>query len=330
MSMDELEDLFNDEPVITNVETVEEVISEDLNDDFFGDLDRATPAENKKDSIINDILTSKGIVNNTIKIIDENNVESEVNFYDLPKEEQLEILMSSEENVKEEILDENEIQFINYLRTENVSLDDFLESYKQSILAEVQAAAPAATYDIDNYTDEELFLLDLQTKFELTDEELQIELRKELDNPDLFTKKTAKLRTDYKLLEDQYKETLALEAANKRDEDYNKFSDSMLNIATTIDNFHGIYLEDDEKNETLAYLLTLDETGVSQFAKDINDPQKLYEAAWYMRYGKEAFEALESAYEAEIAELKKNQKVKDKPQVVVLNPKKTQSIHDLF
>lgn len=330
MSMDELEDLFNDEPVITNVETVEEVISEDLNDDFFGDLDRATPAENKEDSIISDILTSKGIVNNTIKIIDENNVESEVNFYDLPKEEQLEILMSSEENVKEEILDENEIQFINYLRTENVSLDDFLESYKQSILAEVQAAAPAATYDIDNYTDEELFLLDLQTKFELTDEELQIELRKELDNPDLFTKKTAKLRTDYKLLEDQYKETLALEAANKRDEDYNKFSDSMLNIATTIDNFHGIYLEDDEKNETLAYLLTLDETGVSQFAKDINDPQKLYEAAWYMRYGKEAFEALESAYEAEIAELKKNQKVKDKPQVVVLNPKKTQSIHDLF
>jgi hypothetical protein len=49
-----------------------------------------------------------------------------------------------------------------------------------------------------------------------------------------------------------------------------------------------------------------------------------------MRYGKEAFKALESAYEAEIVRLKKEIK-SDKPRVVVQNSKnkKELTIHDL-
>ena len=89
-------------------------------------------------------------------------------------------------------------------------------------------------------------------------------------------------------------------------------------------------LEDDEKNEVLSFLLDQDENGASQFYKTLSDPNKLYEAAWFLRYGKESFDALKNAYESEIAKLKKQ----DKP-TVVRKPKsgdtnKEKNIHDLF
>ena len=85
-----------------------------------------------------------------------------------------------------------------------------------------------------------------------------------------------------------------------------------------------------EKNEVLSFLLDQDENGASQFYKTLSDPNKLYEAAWFLRYGKESFDALKNAYESEIAKLKKQ----DKP-TVVRKPKpgdtnKEKNIHDLF
>lgn len=67
----------------------------------------------------------------------------------------------------------------------------------------------------------------------------------------------------------------------------------------------GILLEDEEKNNILSYLAELDENGVSAFYKELNNPQRLYEAAWFLRYGKEAFDTLINAYESEIAKYKR-------------------------
>ena len=74
--------------------------------------------------------------------------------------------------------------------------------------------------------------------------------------------------------------------------------------------------------------MDIDESGVSEFSKTLNDPKKLYEAAWFLRYGKESFDALKNAYESEIAKLKK-----DKPTTVIRKSgpdKPKNSIHDLF
>ena len=102
----------------------------------------------------------------------------------------------------------------------------------------------------------------------------------------------------------------------------------MVNIAVETPEFYGIELEDEEKNEVLSFLLDIDESGVSEFSKTLNDPKKLYEAAWFLRYGKESFDALKNAYESEIARIKKD----SKPAVVHKNPAKNKqgSIHDLF
>lgn len=309
-----------EEPVTEEIHKEEELIIPDDNNIFENNIESDKPSG----TLVDDLLKGKGIDNAMISIIDEDGTEKEVSFYDLTKEEQLEIL-STNENTSNENLDDSEIELINHLRTNNLSMEDFLAQYRESIIAEIQQNTEVP-YTIDAYNDHELFLLDLKNKYELTDEELQAELEKELQNEELFNKKVTKLRAEYKQLEDQDKAAKELEFENTKQEQYNKFVDNMVEIATKIEDFHGVYLEDNEKQETLSYLLDLDESGMSQLSKDLNDPVKLYEAAWYLRYGKEAFQALENAYEAEIAKLKKV----DKPRVVVPNSKKEiNSIHDL-
>ena len=88
---------------------------------------------------------------------------------------------------------------------------------------------------------------------------------------------------------------------------------------------HSQMSEDEEKNNILSYLAELDENGVSAFDKELNNPQRLYEAAWFLRYGKEAFDTLINAYESEIAKYKKDKPVK----AVSRGHKEIKSIYDL-
>ncbi len=305
----------------TNIETAQQDTIINDKDTLFDEVSDDVPS----DSLVDQLLKARGIENSLVTIIDEDGAEKEINFYELNKDEQLEILSVFENSTNEE-LDETEIDFVNHLRTNSLSIDDFLAQYRESIIAEMQQQNEPV-YEIDAYDDHELFLLDTKTKYDLTDEELQIELEKELANPELFTKKLVKLRSEYKQLETEYNLNLQKEAELKREEDYNQFANSMVTIATNVSDYHGVFLDDDEKQETLSYLLDLNEAGVSKFSLDLNDPIKLYEAAWYLRYGAEAFKALENAYEGEIARLKKV----DKPRVLRQNSdKKITTIDELF
>lgn len=326
MNMDELDDIFSGE--LDNEVPIGEGKEQDFlpleNDDIFSpDLE-----EKQTSSVLDEYLKTIGISDGKIKLINEDDEEEEVSFYDLTKEEQLEILNSSTEEPETD-LDEDEVGFLNQLRENNISVEEFLESYKNSII-ESLGAIDTESYDIDNYDDQELFLLDLKNKYDLSDDELVKELEKELEDETLFKKKVDVLRREYKELEDQYKEAQQQEYLRQREEEYNQFSEKMVEIAVNTPEFYGIELEDDEKNEVLSFLLDQDENGASQFYKTLSDPNKLYEAAWFLRYGRESFDALKNAYESEIAKLKKQ----DKP-TVVRKPKpgdtnKEKNIHDLF
>ena len=328
--MENLDSIFEEDLGLGEFDKNEEVqqpVSSD-NDGLFEGFE--TPND-KGNTVLDEYLKSKGISDSKITIVDDNNEEKEVNFYELSKDEQLEILNSVSEPLDDNDLDDGEINLINHLRSNDLSIEDFLEGYKQSIISEL-GQEPNQTYDIDAYDDQELFILDLKNKYDLTDEELVKELQKELEDETLFKKKVDILRTEYKNLEEQYNLTQQAEAESQREEQYNQFSETMVNIAIETPEFYGIELEDDEKNEVLSFLLDLDERGTSNFYKTLNDPKKLYEAAWFLRYGKESFDALKNAYESEITRLKKtdNSKQKTKP---IINRKsddeQTNSIFDL-
>lgn len=325
--MDGLDNLFDEElenGINDTIDNEEDVQITPENDLLFGEDD--TVESKESNSLIDELLKAKGINSGKLTIIDEDEKEQEVDFYSLTKEEQLEILNSSEEE-NNYGLDESEQGLINHLRSNKLTVEQFLEGYKQSIVESLSNSENNSNYEIDAYDDEELYMLDLKNKFDLSDEELVKELEKELQDEALFKKKADKLREEYKQLEDQYKEAQKQEFEEKRQEQYNQFAQQMVDVAVSIPEFYGIELEDNEKNEVLSFLLELDDNGVSEFYKTLNDPKKLYEAAWFLRYGKESFDILKNAYESEISQLK----AKDKKPIVVKrnNNEPKNSIHDL-
>ena len=329
-----LENLFDDDDLGLEEfdsdkedDTIEKPAEELSTESLFEDDTEPIEGE-KEESIVDSLLKAKGIVDGKVKFIDENNETQEVNFYDLTREEQLDILNNEEETPTpaQQFTGDTE-ELVQYLKDNNLTVDQFLEGYKQSIENSI-VEKDSINYEIDAYDDSELFMLDLKNKYNLTDEELEKELEKELKDETLFKKKVDVLRAEYKQLEDEQKEAQKLEFEQNQQQEYDKFAERMVNIAVETPEFYGIELEDEEKNEVLSFLLDIDESGVSEFSKTLNDPKKLYEAAWFLRYGKESFDALKNAYESEIARIKKD----SKPGVVHKNPKQSKqgSIHDLF
>lgn len=279
----------------------------------------------KEPSIVDDFLKSRGLNPEKIKILDDNGSEQEIDFYSLSKEEQLEIL-SSVEPESDYGLDDTEIDLINHLRTNNLTVDQYINKIKEEALSGINSSSEPV-YETDAYDDNEIFLLDLKNKFDLTDEELEKELEKELQNEPLFKKKVEKIRAEYKQLEDEFKQQQETQFQQEREQQYAIFTDTMVDVAIKTEDIFGIELEDNEKNEVLSSLLDLDEKGVSNFYKALNEPENLYKAAWFLKYGKEAFDAINGAYQAQINELKKSD---DSRKVIIKKPENNiKSIHDL-
>ena len=331
MIMEELDDLFKDDLELDAVDNelqntifAEDTGAIDIFSEETGNLNEVGTKE-----LVESILKNLGIEDNKITIIGEDNVEQEVDFFSLSKEEQLDILSSTnEEDTIEKIpeLQDSEQELIKFLRDNDLTIEEYLNLYKDQILEELGSSDPV--YNVDSYTDEELFLADLKSKFDdLTEEELEKELSKALEDKELFTKKINKLRNDYKQLEETYKADLEKEANQQREEQYNQFVDTMVDVALKTPDLYGIELEDEEKNSVLSFLLELDENGTSEFYKSLNDPNNLYKAAWFLTYGKEAFDAIKNAYETEISNLKKDS---TKRVIVKKDNKKIENINDLF
>ena len=47
------------------------------------------------------------------------------------------------------------------------------------------------------------------------------------------------------------------EFAQQQEQEYQQFAQQMVGIATNRNEFHGLELEDDDKNDTLSYMLDL-------------------------------------------------------------------------
>ena len=326
MGEDVFSDLLDDfDEVDKPIEGLEEEKPSDY--DYFEELSESKVVN----PLVDQILKLKGVEGNKVKILNEDNSEEEVDFYSLPLEDQLSIINHDVEKEQESDLDDSEITFLNQLRENDLSIQDFLDNYRQSIIEELQTNVEYKS-EIDDLNDEELFILDLKAKYELTDEEVMSELENNLKDKVLFDKKVSKLRTEYKQLEDQVNERSKFEKEQQEIEKFNQLVDTMTEAALKTPEFYGVSLEDDEKEEVLTFLLDTENGGESMFYRTLRNPDKLYEAAWYLKYGQEHIEALKNAYESEIVKLRQEIKKSgnEKPKVVIKQPSsKINNIHDL-
>ena len=188
------------------------------------------------------------------------------------------------------------------------------------------SVTPEKVYQVDNYSDDELYLADMQLRAkDMSDEELQQALENAKANPDSYAKYIQGLREEYKALENQQNEQQQAELQAQQQEQYNQFSNSVLNA---IDSFQSvgdldIDMNDDDKSQLAQFILGQDGAGVNYITKALNDPQSLVAASWFLLHGQEAFNEIQDYIANQVKEAHKAgyeeavNKLPAKPQVIV-------------
>jgi hypothetical protein len=283
-------------------------------------------------------LKSKGIRDGkTIVYEDEDTGEtSEVDFSTLTAEEQFNIL----NELTDPGLSEDELQTINFLRTNNVTMQDVIAFYQEQAIKEYiekNSTAPQQVYSVDQYNDEELYLADLKSRYpDMTDEELTSELESAKDNEELFAKKAEIIRNRYKAAEEAEKQA-RVEEQKKAQDEYRK------GFETALDNFNyvpmdykdpngeAMQIERNEKAAIWDYLYSPDANGQTAFQKDLQNHDKVVEMAWRMLFSAEAMSDMTQYWKGEV---KKSRRAAEPPKpktsttTVVKKEDKPKSVFD--
>ena len=272
-----------------NQESNEEVINQN-NDDFIADF-----------------LKSKGIDDpSKIKFEGENGIE-ERDWNSLSKEEKINILNTPITQSKQDdqtVLSDEEIELLNQIRGSNLTPSQYIQQIQgQQVVQESQ-------YKIDDLSDDELFLLDLESRVgEISDELAAQALNSAKQNEELFNKQVEGIRKEYKEREDLQSQQEQAEYEEQQQEAYNKFSNS---IISSIGNFNSIgnldlNFDDVDKEELAEFMLLRDETGNNYFWQALQDPDTLVRAAWFILNGEEAFNNISDYFINQIKLVSENQ-----------------------
>lgn len=305
-------------------------------------------SQNNDDSFVSDFLKTKGIDDiSKIKFEDENGNIEERSWDSLTREEQFNILNTPLEpqavdNSNSDLSDE-EIQFLNQLRQNNMTPTQYIQAIQQQ---NQQPQEPQ--YKIDDLSDDELYLLDLESRVgELTDEVAAQALTNAKQNDELFKKQVDGIRKEYKEREDYQLQQQQAEIEQQQQEAYNKFQDSVINSISEFNTIGNLDLnfDDSDKEELAQFMLSRDEAGNNYLWQALQDPDTLVRAAWFILNGDEAFNSISDYFVNQIKQVSENQykkgfeegrngKQPSRPQVVINTQKSNQhrsynSINDL-
>lgn len=270
--------------------------------------------ENDND-VVSQVLKDKGIEDpSRIKMANDDGSVSEVNFNDLSKDEQREILGSNpqeivqdnSDNDDDDDLDDAEVDLINKIRQSGLSPAEYAAAiHRQGAndYASVVAQQMQPHYTVDDLTDEELYVLDMQARVDgITEDELATALDRATSNPELFAKEIAGIRNEYKRLEDDKNRQDAALEAQQQQEMYRQFSS---NIANSIQDFTNIGeldvdMSGDDMEELYTFITGHDNAGINYFSKALNDPETLVRMAWFALRGEDVINSISDYYKQQI------------------------------
>ena len=291
----------NDTPDPDDDPDNQETPQDNSDDDDFDDSDE----DEDDDDFTLQVLNLKGISDpSKIKFEDESGAIIERDWNDLSDNERLMILAGTEDPERD--LEEDEILFINQLRENNLTPQQYIQAIQQQAaqqaLEEYQQGLQP-TYEIDSLSDDELFALDLLEKVgeeNITDEELKEALEQAKANETLFAKQIEGLRAAYKNLEDQQRYDAEQAQIQQAEEQYREFSNEVLNEISSFDSLANqeIELSTDDKNDIANYMLTRRDTGVSDFYRDMQNPKTATLAAFWLLRGPEILNEMENQIKA--------------------------------
>ena len=163
-------------------------------------------------------------------------------------------------------------------------------------------------YTVDDLTDEELYVLDMQARVkDITEDELATALDRATSDPDLFAKEIAGIRDEYKKLEDDRNRQDAALEAQQQQEMYRQFAGG---IANSIQDFTSIgdldvSMSEDDMNELYTFITGHDQAGINYMSKALNDPETLVRMAWFALRGEDVINSISDYYKSQIAQAHK-------------------------
>lgn len=266
------------------------------------------PEPKEDDDIIALLLKEKNIEDpSKIKFEDEEGNIQERDWNSLSKEEQLNILKSQDQNSDDTSLGEDEIELINQLRLNQMSPQEFIDYIKQQGAAEyAQSLEQNQQYSVDDLSDDELFIVDLQSRVEdITDEEANAALERAKQDQALFEKQMKGIREEYRQIESERSQINALQKQQENEEQFVQFRDAVLDSIQSLDKIGtlDIDMDDDDMNEVANFILSTDSAGVNYLAKALDDPQTLVRMAWFALKGEEAIDSITEYFTQQIQEV---------------------------
>ena len=299
----------------------------------------STPDNQSDDDFLSDFLKTRGIDDaSKIKFEDDNGNIEERDWNSLSKEEKFNILNTplEQDNQANDLSDE-EIQLLNMLRYNNMTPSQFVQSLQgQQVPTEPQ-------YKIDDLSDDELFLLDLESRVgELSDDMAAQALTNAKQNEELFNKQIEGIRKEYKEREDYQAQQQQAEIEQQQQEAYNQFQDSVINSINQFNSIGNLDLNFDnaDKEELAQFMLSRDEAGNNYLWQALQDPDILVKAAWFILNGDEALNNISDYFINQIKLVSENQYKKGfeegrtgknptRPQVVINNKQSRQSYNSI-
>ena len=259
--------------------------------------------DNDKKDVLTEFLKFSGIKDpEHIKFEDEDGIIKEQSWNDLSFEEKMNILTTSYQQPERD-LDDDEIELVNELRKKNMTPEQYINTIRQQAAQDYADSLDAnPQYSIDDLSDDEIFMLDLQDKIEdITDEEITSALAKAKEDP-LYEKKIAGMRKALKAQEEEYISQLQAEQELQQQEQFNQFKDSVVN---SIQQFNkvgdlDINLDQEDMEDIAAFILDRDDTGMSYMGRALNNPQTLVEMAWWTLKGRDALNSISEYFANEI------------------------------
>lgn len=251
--------------------------------------------DNGDSDVLYDFLRDHGIEDpSKMKFSNDNDEIEDRDFRSLSKDEQMEILR----NLTDSGLSDQEKADLNWLRQNGLNLRSYGSAVSQqsvqNFLAQHPVKQPEREYRIDDYTDDELYLADLKSKYpEFTDEELLSKLDTAKDNEDLYTKEVTALRNSYKEDEDN----MIRQQQEMERQNYIALQQNLMTAAHDLNEVlldpddpesDSLMVEDRDRQQILSYLLDQDSRGKSQLVRDLEDPNVLVQLAWLRLQGQNA------------------------------------------
>lgn len=288
---------------------IDDDLTSNEEDTSLQETSEETPNENQdipQEDVIDLYLKYKGIDDKSkIKFEDDEGQIEEKDWNSLSKDEKLNILTSSE-SAAEDGLDSSEIDLINMVRASGMTPKEFVDYIKQGALSEASQVTPQ--YEIDQFTDDELFLTDLYSRTpDISQDEALEALDKAKSNESLYTKQINALRAEYQQIEQENLAQAQIEQEQEAALQYNQFANQIVDEINGFTEFKGydLNLDDNDKQEVYEFITGKDAAGVNYMAKALSDPQILVKTAWLALNGEQMIDDITTYFQKEISNVRK-------------------------